>query len=82
MSHHLPCLADVDHVDTVWASLPQIRLHVNLQVLGAQMTLRCEQHLHILGGGIECRGEVIRRHVASLDISAVSRYNEGLVFGR
>jgi hypothetical protein len=29
----LPGLADVDHVDSIRTSLPQIWLHVNLQVL-------------------------------------------------
>lgn len=31
---HLPRLANVDHIDSVWTSFPQVRLHVNLQVLG------------------------------------------------
>ena len=29
----LPGLANVDHVDSIWASLPEVWLHVDLEVL-------------------------------------------------
>ena len=38
----VPGLANVDHVDPIWTSLPEVRLHVNLQVLGSKMALCCE----------------------------------------
>lgn len=59
---YLPGLANVDHVDTVRASLPDVRLHVHLEVLGAQVALSCKQHLNVLGGGIEDRGQVGGSH--------------------
>lgn len=58
----IPGLANVDHVDTIRASLPEVRLHVNLQVLGTQVALSCEEHLNVLGGGIENGGEVRGGH--------------------
>ena len=54
----VPCLANVDDVDTIWACLPQVRLHVDLEVLAADVTLRGQQHLDVLRGGIEHRREV------------------------
>ena len=49
----LPGLSNVDHVNSIWACLPQIRLHMSLHILGAQMTLSCKKHLNILRGSIE-----------------------------
>jgi hypothetical protein len=43
-------LANIDHIDTIRPGLPQVRLHVHLEVLRAEMALRCEQHLDILVG--------------------------------
>lgn len=40
------------------------------------MALRCKQHLHILGSGIEDRREAVGRHVDSLDTSEVSGYQK------
>ena len=54
----IPGLANVNDIDSIRASLPEVRLHVDLQVLGSKVTLSCEEHLHILGGGIENRGKV------------------------
>lgn len=54
----LPGFADVDHVDTVRTGLPEVGLHVDLEILGAEMALGCEQHFDVLGGGIEDWGEV------------------------
>ena len=58
----LPSLANIDHIDAVRTSLPQIWLHVNLQVLRAHMTLCSQEHLNILRCRIEDRGEVCGRH--------------------
>ncbi len=58
----LPGLANVDDIDSIRASLPEVVLHVNLHVLGAQVALSCEEHLNVLGGGIENGGELRRSH--------------------
>lgn len=58
-----PGLANVDHVDTVGTSLPQVRLHVDLEVLGAEVGLSCEKHLNVLAGGVHGGREVGGRHV-------------------
>jgi len=58
-----PSLADVDDVDTIWSSLPKVRLHVDLQILRADMALSCEQHLHVLRGSIEYGWKVVGRHL-------------------
>ena len=34
-----PSLPYVDYIYPVWASLPQVRLHVDLQVLGTDVAL-------------------------------------------
>lgn len=59
----LPGLANVDHVDSVWASLPEVWLHVDLEVLRAEVALSCEEHLNVLVGGIEACWEVVWRHL-------------------
>jgi hypothetical protein len=61
-SGDLPGLPNVDYVDSVRASLPQIWLHVNLQVLRPHVTLCCEEHFNILRGRIKDCGEVCGRH--------------------
>jgi hypothetical protein len=33
----IPGLADVDDIDSIWASLPEVRFHMNLQVLGSKV---------------------------------------------
>lgn len=38
-SSRLPGLPNVDDVDSIWAGFPEVWLHVDLQVLGADMTL-------------------------------------------
>ena len=58
----VPGLANVDNIDSIWASLPEVRLHVNLDVLGAQVTLSGKQLLHVLRGSIENAWEVGRSH--------------------
>lgn len=62
MHANIPGLADVDNIDTVRASLPQVRLHVHLEILRAEMALGCQHHLNILVGGIECRRKVCGGH--------------------
>jgi hypothetical protein len=55
---NLPSLANVDNIDSIRASLEQVWLHVNLQVLGSKMALSAQEHLNILGGGIEDRRKI------------------------
>lgn len=59
---NVPGLANVDHVDAVWASLPEVWLHVHLHVLGTDVALGRQEHLDVLGSGIEARGEVVGSH--------------------
>lgn len=59
---NIPGLANVDDIDTVGASLPEVRLHVRLEVLGPEVALSCEEHLNVLGGGVEDRGELRGGH--------------------
>ena len=54
----IPGLANVDNIDPIGTRFPQVWFHVNLQVLGSEMALSCEEHLNVLGSGIEDRGEV------------------------
>ena len=58
----LPGLANVDHIDTIGTGLPQVRVHVHLQVLGANVALGGQQVLNVLRGGSEAGGEVVGRH--------------------
>lgn len=59
---HIPGLANVQDVNTVGAKLPEVRLHVNLEVLGSQVALSRQEHLNVLGRGVENRGELRRGH--------------------
>lgn len=63
---NIPGLANVNNIDSIWASLPEVWLHVNLQVLGSQMALSGQKLLNILGGRIENRGELRRCHLCDL----------------
>jgi hypothetical protein len=54
----LPGLANIDHIDSIRTSLPQVGFHVHLQIFGSQVTLSCEEHLNVLRSGIEDGGEV------------------------
>ena len=56
-------LANVDDIDTVGASLPQVRLHVHLEVLGSEMALGGEEHLDVLLRRVEDGGEVVGSHL-------------------
>jgi hypothetical protein len=58
----LPGLANVDHVDSVRTSLPQIRLHMNLQVLRSHVALCREEHFNVLRGWVEDGRKVCGRH--------------------
>ena len=62
----LPGLANVEDIDTVRPGLPQVRLHVHLEVLCAEMALGSEEHLNVLLGGVEDGGEVGRSHFDGL----------------
>lgn len=61
-SIYLPGLSDVDNVDAIWTCLPDIWLHVGLQVLGAEMRLSGQQVFDVLAGGIKRWGEVGGSH--------------------
>lgn len=54
----LPGLADIDHVEAVWTGLPEVGLHMDLQVFGADVALSCDEHLNVLGGCIKDWGEI------------------------
>jgi hypothetical protein len=69
----LPGLANVDDIDTVGPGLPQVRLHVHLEVLCAEMALGSEEHLNVLLGGVEDRGEVGRSHLVGLALQKLVR---------
>jgi hypothetical protein len=58
----LPGLANVQDVDTVGTGLPQVGLHVNLEVLRAEVALSSQEHLNVLLGGVEDGGEVGGSH--------------------
>ena len=55
---HIPGLANVDDIDTVGASLPEVGLHVHLKVLRTQVALSSQEHLNVLGGRVEDRREL------------------------
>lgn len=59
----LPGLANVDNIDTVGARLPQVRLHVNLEVLGTEMRLSGKEHLDVLRRRVEDGGKVGGSHL-------------------
>lgn len=61
-SESLPGLLEVQNVHTVGPCLPDVRLHVHLRVLGAEVALRRQQHLNVLGRRIEDGGKVGRGH--------------------
>jgi hypothetical protein len=60
---NVPGLANVENIDTVGASLPEVRLHVHLQVLTTQVALSSQEHLNVLGGGVERGGQVGGSHL-------------------
>ncbi len=68
----LPGLANVEDVDTVGPGLPQVGLHVHLEVLRAEVALGSEEHLNVLLGGVEDRGEVGRGHLDGLGTEAAA----------
>lgn len=68
---NLPGFANVNHIDSIGPRLPQVRLHVHLQILGAQVTLCCQQHLHVSGCRIEDRGQIGGRHDVCRRLSRV-----------
>lgn len=42
---------------------------MNLKVLGTQVALSCEEHLNVLGGGVEDGGELRGSHFGRLILS-------------
>jgi len=54
----IPGLANVDNIDTVGTGLPEVGLHVHLEVLGTEVALSSQEHLNVLGGRVENRGEL------------------------
>jgi anionic cell wall polymer biosynthesis LytR-Cps2A-Psr (LCP) family protein len=62
----IPGLANVQDVDTVGAELPEVRLHVHLKVLRTKVALSGKEHLNVLRGRVENRGELGRGHVGRL----------------
>ena len=63
LSSYSPGLADVDDVHAILASLPEVGLHVNLEVLAAEVGLSSQEHLNVLAGGVEDGREVSGRHL-------------------
>lgn len=61
-----PGLANVDNVDTVTTGLPEVRLHVHLQVLASKVSLGREEHLNVLRSGVKDAGQVVRGHLVGL----------------
>lgn len=61
-SHCVPSLADVDDINAIRTGLPDVGLHMHLEVLGSQVTLSCKHHLNVLGRGVEDRGQLRRSH--------------------
>lgn len=62
MTPNIPGLANVQDVNTVGAKLPEVRLHVNLEVLGSQVALSRQEILNVLGRGVENRRELRGGH--------------------
>lgn len=63
VEEHIPGLANVDDIDAVWASLPQVWLHVDLEVLCANVALGGQEHLNVLSSGVERRWKVLSGHL-------------------
>ena len=59
---HIPGLANVQDVDTVGTELPEVRLHVSLEVLGTQVALSRQEHLNVLGRRVEDRRKLRGGH--------------------
>lgn len=60
---NIPGLADVYDVDTILTGLPEVVLHVNLEVLGAEVALSGQQGLDVLAGGVHDGGQVGGSHL-------------------
>lgn len=67
----LPGLTNVQDVDTVGSGLPQVWLHVHLEVLGSEMALGSEEHLDVLLSRVEDRGEVGGSHLVGSALQMV-----------
>lgn len=58
-----PGLANVDDIDTISTGLPEVVLHVNLQVLASQVSLGSQEHLNVLAGSVENGRQVVGGHL-------------------
>lgn len=58
-----PGLANVDDVHTIDTGLPQVGLHVHLEVLRTEVALGRQEHLDVLAGGIENGRQVSGSHL-------------------
>lgn len=63
---NIPGLANVDDIDTIGTGLPEVGLHVHLEVLGPEVALSGKEHLNVLRGRVENRGKLRRGHVGRL----------------
>ena len=64
----VPSLANVKDIDTVGAGFPEVRVHVNLEILGADVALSCEEQLNVLARRIENGGQICGRHLDRSDL--------------
>ena len=55
-----PSFGKIDNIDAIRSSLPQVRVHVNLQVLASYMTLCRKEVLDVLRSRIEYCGQIGR----------------------
>jgi len=65
---HIPGLANVEDIDAVGTGLPEVRVHVNLEILGADVALSCEEQLNVLARRIENGGQICGRHLDRSDL--------------
>lgn len=73
----IPGLADVDDVDTIGTGLPEVVLHVNLEVLGAEVALSSQEGLNVLAGSVEEGGQVGGSHLDGLSSLVLGDEKEG-----
>jgi len=73
----LPGLANVDDVDTIGTGLPEVVLHVNLEVLGAEVALSSQEGLNVLAGSVEEGGQVGGSHLDGLSSLVLGDEKEG-----
>jgi hypothetical protein len=74
---NIPGLANVDDVDTIGTGLPEVVLHVNLEVLGAEVALSSQEGLNVLAGSVEEGGQVGGSHLDGLSSLVLGDEKEG-----